>query len=640
MDVAKYLEEHEKKDLLRLLTCGSVDDGKSTLIGRLLFDTNQIYADQLASLKTDSRLFGTTGDDFDPALLTDGLRAEREQGITIDVAYRYFSTDKRKFIIADTPGHEQYTRNMATGASGCDVAVIMVDARKGINEQTKRHSFIVSLLGIKHVVVAVNKMDLVDWDKEKFEAVKSGYLDFIPRLDFSDVSFVPMSALKGENVAVKSDKMAWYSGTCLLHIIENINITNSRNLVDLRLPVQSVIRPDQSFRGYAGKICSGVLSAGMEVVALPSKQKSKIKSISVYDKNLQVAFAPMSVVVTLEDEIDVSRGTVIAAPKNIPRKFDELDAMIIWMVEIESTIGSTLLLKNAASTVGASLAEIVYQVDVNTLSRTPAAPLKLNSIARARLTLHAPMYFDSYAKNKDFGSFILIDKLTNATVAAGMLIDRSYSDELSDEKVVTSKNIRSEASLVSSEARSQLAGHDAVTLWLTGLSGSGKSTVAKSLDKRLIEQNRLCFVLDGDNVRYGLNRDLGFSNRDRTENIRRIAEVAKLMNQAGVTVIAACISPFAEDRLMARDIIGAERFHDIYISTPLLDCERRDPKGLYKKARAGELVQFTGIDSPYEPPANPCLVIDTSQIEVESAVDLIGAYLAKLGDRFSKAART
>lgn len=624
MDIKEYLKQHEKKDLLRLLTCGSVDDGKSTLIGRLLFDTQQIYEDQLASVKKDSKIFGTTGDDFDPALLTDGLKAEREQGITIDVAYRYFSTAKRKFIIADTPGHEQYTRNMATGASNCELAIILIDARNGITTQTKRHSFIVSLLGIRHVIVAINKMDVLNYSEEKFEKIKTDYLDFIPRLDFSDISIVPMSALQGDNVAYHSPNMPWYKGQCLLDILESLTISTDRNLVDMRFPVQYVIRPHQDFRGFAGQMASGVITKGMEIVSLPTKKRSRVKSIVTFDKEIQEAFAPMSVVVTLEDEIDVSRGSILVPPRNVPHRSDVLDAMLIWMDDQqEAKATNSYTLKHATSSINSHISEIVYKVNVNTLKQSQCDFLKMNDIARVKIDLHRDLFFDSYKKNKHMGSFVLVDKMTNATVAAGMIIDRTEVSQLSSLGKIKSRNISEEKSLVDFKQRMTHERGRPKTFWMTGLSGSGKSTLAKHFEKHLISKKQSCFVLDGDNLRFGLNKDLGFSESDRAENIRRAAHVASLMNQAGVTVVCSFISPFAKDREVAKEIVGPENFIEVYLSTPLVECEKRDRKGLYQKARAGEIQGFTGIDSPYESPSHPDIILDTSDLSIEKCIELL-----------------
>jgi bifunctional enzyme CysN/CysC len=665
-DIAAYLNRHEEKDLLRFLTCGSVDDGKSTLIGRLLYDSHMIYEDQLAAVTKDSKIHGTTGDDFDPALLTDGLKAEREQGITIDVAYRYFSTDKRKFIIADTPGHEQYTRNMATGASTCNLAVILIDARYGVLTQTKRHSFICSLLGIKHVVVAVNKMDSVDWSEEVYEKIREEYNGFVARLGFTDIHFIPMSALKGDNVVDKSDKMPWYDGPTFLHHLENVNISTDRNLVDMRLPVQYVLRPNLDFRGFSGTIASGIIRTGDEVVSLPSRRTSRVKSIYGPDGEISEAFAPMAVTVTLEDEIDVSRGNMLVPVKNLPHVGNEFEAMVVWMHETSAQKGRSYIIKQTTNMVPGVLSDIRYKVDVNTMRKQQAEPvaqgaeckaqsgegsmrhapcampsapcsLQLNEIARVHLTLHRPIAFDPYEKNRATGAFIIIDRMTNITVGAGMIVDRVVSKPKTAAPV--SKNIVKSDSLVSAEDRRNLLNQKGATLWLTGLSGSGKSTIARQLERELIDMGHVCYILDGDNVRHGLNRDLGFSMEDRTENIRRIAEVAHLFNDAGMIVITAFISPYRADRVAARGIITQsagrredsshapcakpKNFLEIFVDTPLDICEQRDPKGLYKKARTGEIPQFTGITDPYEAPETPELILPTAEFSAEQSVDRI-----------------
>jgi len=662
-DISGYLNRHETKDLLRLLTCGSVDDGKSTLIGRLLYDSHQIYEDQLEKVAKDSKVYGTTDEAFDPALLTDGLKAEREQGITIDVAYRYFSTDKRKFIIADCPGHEQYTRNMATGASNCNLAVILIDARYGVIKQTKRHSFICSLLGIKHVIVAVNKMDLVDWSEEKYEQIKNDYNEFVSRLNFSDIHFIPMSALKGDNVVNHSENLDWYDGPTFLHHLESVNIATDRNLIDMRFPVQYVLRPNLDFRGFSGTIASGVVRVGDEVASLPSRQESKIKAIYGPGGEVQEAFAPQALTVTLEDEIDVSRGNMLVPIKNIPHVGNEFEAMVVWMHEDAATAGRSYLIKHTSSMVPGVLSGIRYKVDVNTMRRAEdaaaqsaesiehgekrsaamptEASLHLNEIGRCHITLHRPIAFDPYERNRATGAFIIVDRLTYGTVGAGMIVDRIVAKEKTAAPV--SKNIVKNESLVTDEERHELLNQQGATLWLTGLSGSGKSTIARQLERELIDMGHACTILDGDNVRHGLNRDLGFSAEDRSENIRRVSEVAKLFNDAGVIVITAFISPYCADRDAARGIItqSAEsieqsdakpkNFFEIFVDTPIDICEARDPKGLYKKARAGEIPQFTGITDPYEAPATPELVLPTADKPVEVSVDTIVATLRDEG---------
>ena len=636
-DIAEYLNRHETKDLMRFLTCGSVDDGKSTLIGRLLYDSHMIYEDQLDKVMKDSKVYGTTDESFDPALLTDGLKAEREQGITIDVAYRYFSTDRRKFIIADCPGHEQYTRNMATGASNCNLAVILIDARYGVIKQTKRHSFICSLLGIKHVIVAVNKMDLVDWSEEKYNAIVDDYNSFVSRLNFSDIHFIPMSALKGDNVVEHSQNLDWYDGPTFLHHLENVNIATDRNLIDMRLPVQYVLRPNLDFRGFSGTMASGVIRVGDKVASLPSRQESKIKAIYGPDGELDEAFAPQAITVTLEDEIDVSRGNMLVPVNNIPHVGNEFEAMVVWMHEDAAKAGRSYLIKHTSSMVPGVLSSVRYKVDVNTMKRgkqdenevqEPTDSLELNEIGRCHITLHRPIAFDPYDKNRTTGAFIIVDRMTNITIGAGMIVDRIVAKDKTSAPV--SQNIVKSDSLVSDEERHELLNQQGATLWLTGLSGSGKSTIARQLERELIDMGHACYILDGDNVRHGLNRDLGFSAEDRTENLRRIAEVARLFNDAGIIVITAFISPTVEDRKGAREIIG-DGFVEVFVDTPLDVCEQRDPKGLYKKARAGEIQQFTGISAPYEAPTEPEISLKTADMPVEASVDAIVAKLREDG---------
>jgi len=629
-DIGEYLAQHENKDLLRLLTCGSVDDGKSTLIGRLLYDSHMIYEDQLEKVAKDSKVWGTTGEDFDPALLTDGLKAEREQGITIDVAYRYFSTSKRKFIIADCPGHEQYTRNMATGASTCNLAVILIDARYGVITQTRRHSFICSLLGIKHVVVAVNKMDLVDWSKEKYDQICNEYNQFVARLNFSDIHFIPMSALRGDNVVEHSKDLSWYDGPTFLHHLENLNISTDRNLIDMRLPIQNVQRPNLDFRGFSGTLASGVLRVGDKVASLPSRRESKIKTILAPDVEVQEAFSPMAVTVTLEDEIDVSRGDMLVPVNNMPHFGNEFEAMLVWMHEDAARSGKSYLVKHGCSMIPGVLSDIRYKIDVNTmhrdrseeLKREPVDSLELNEIGRCHITLHRPIAFDPYDRNRGTGSFIIIDRLSNVTIGAGMIVDRIVSKS-SRTPAPVSRNIVKSHSLVSAGERESLLGQRGVTVWLTGLSASGKSTIARELEQQLMAKGQLCYILDGDNVRHGLNRDLGFSMEDRQENIRRIAEVASLMNEAGVIVVTAFISPYREDRRAAREVIGDGAFIEAFVNTPIEICEQRDPKGLYKKARAGEIRQFTGVSDTYEAPRNAEITLATESLSPSEAAQQV-----------------
>ena len=629
-DVAAYLAKHEQKDLLRLLTCGSVDDGKSTLIGRLLYDSKMIYEDQLAAVNRDSKIHGTTGGDFDPALLTDGLKAEREQGITIDVAYRYFSTDQRKFIIADCPGHVQYTRNMATGASTADLAVILIDARHGVSTQTKRHSFICSLLGIKHVAVVINKMDLVDWSQDVYDRIREEYNGFVSRLGFADIHFFPMSALLGDNIVERGEHMPWYDGSTLLHHMESVNIASDRNLIDMRFPVQYVLRPDLDFRGFAGTVASGVIRTGDKVMSLPSRQTSRVKALHVADGEVDEAFSPMAVTVTLEDEIDVSRGNMLAPVNNLPQLGNEFEAMVVWMHQEPAQQGRTYLIKQTTNMVPGRLSQLRYKMDVDTLRKAEgeAETLDLNEFGRAHFVLHRPIAFDAYDKNRATGAFIIIDRLTNVTVGAGMIVDRPVHKGNGRPK---SRNITRTRGLVSRQDREAMLGQKGYTIWLTGLSASGKSTIAQEVERQVVEAGHLCYVLDGDNVRHGLNRDLGFSADDRTENIRRIAEVARLMNEVGVIVVTSFISPYIKDRQGAREIIGDDHFVEAFVDTPLEVCEARDPKGLYKKVRAGEIPQFTGITDPYEAPEEPDLRLETEALSAEESGAAVVEWLRERG---------
>ncbi len=622
------LRQDGEPDLLRLTTAGSVDDGKSTLIGRLLHDADALYEDHIEALRKKA---GREGSQLDFSLITDGLKAEREQGITIDVAYRYFATPKRRFIIADTPGHEQYTRNMATGASNADVAVVLIDARLGVLTQSKRHGFIASLLGVPHLVVAVNKMDLVDYDEGVFARLREEYMGFTTRLGFSDISFVPISALKGDNVVGRSDNMSWYPGVPLLTHLENIYIAGDQNLIDFRFPVQRVVRPNHTFRGYSGQIASGVVRPGDEIVVLPSGKRSRISRISSYDGDLEYAFAPLSVTLCLEDEVDISRGDLLAHPNNVPRADNALDAMVIWMADKPLEVGRNYLIKHTTNTVKASCAEMFYRVDPNTLHREDAKQLGLNDIGRVRFTLFRSAYVDEYRRNRATGSFIVIDPLTNVTVGAGMVTDRLSAAVEGAEvaKRPASSEITWHQGRVGAAERATLMRQEPATIWLTGLSGSGKSTLAFELERRLIGLGHACFVLDGDNIRHGLNRDLAFAPQDRKENIRRIAEVARLFNDAGLIVITAFISPYAEDRDMARRVIGPDRFLETYLAADLETCERRDPKGLYAKARKGQIAEFTGLSAPYELPENPALTLETGSRNLDECIQQILDLLAR-----------
>jgi len=618
-DIHAYLARHQRKELLRLLTCGSVDDGKSTLIGRLLHDTKMIYEDQLAAVKRDSAKVGTTGaGEIDLALLTDGLKAEREQGITIDVAYRYFSTDRRKFIIADTPGHEQYTRNMATGASTCQLAVILIDARHGVQTQTRRHSYIVSLLGIRHVVVAVNKMDLVGHSQDVFERIKDDYTGFVAKLNLPDVSFIPMSALKGDNVASKSDAMPWYHGPALLDHLETVHIASDRNLTDLRFPVQYVLRPNLDFRGFAGTVASGILRPGDEVMVLPSGKRSRVKSIVTYDGELQEAFAPQAVTVTLTDEVDVSRGDMLVHPDNPPHVSSQIEAMVVWMAEQPLVPGRTYLLKHTTRQVTAEVAAFRHGVDVNTLEHRAVSRLALNEVGQVQLSLTRPLACDPYRTNAATGAFVLIDRVANTTVGAGMILEAGGARPA--EAVVTAK-VRD--SLVSPAERAARFGQQPVTVLLVGLTGSGKSRIAYALERRLWDEGRAVTVLYGQNMRHGLNRDLGFTADDRSENLRRSAEVAKLLNDAGVITVAAFVAPHEAVREKAKGLIGRDRVLEVYCTAPPDVLRARDQSGAYKLADEGKIAQMPGVTAAFEEPAAPDLVLPTDQLSVDESVGRI-----------------
>jgi bifunctional enzyme CysN/CysC len=616
-DIEAYLHAHEHKSLLRFLTCGSVDDGKSTLIGRLLYDSKMIFEDQLAALEADSRKVGTQGGDIDFALLVDGLAAEREQGITIDVAYRFFSTDKRKFIVADTPGHEQYTRNMVTGASTADAAVILIDARKGVLTQTRRHSYLVSLLGIRHVVLAINKMDLVDWSKEVFDTILAEYRDFAAQIGLTEFTAIPMSALKGDNITEPSAAAPWYDGPPLMEHLESLEVGDDTQARAFRMPVQWVNRPNLDFRGFSGLVASGTIRPGDRIKALPSGRESTVDRIVVFGGNLPEAVAGQSVTLTLKDEIDISRGDVIAAAGAPPEVADQFEATLVWMDEEAMLPGRPYLIKIGARMVGASVTEPKYKVNVNTLEHLAAKRLELNEIGVCNLSLDAPIAFDPYKENKDLGGFILIDRLSNRTVGAGML----------HFALRRSQNIHWQALDVDKAARAALKGHRGRVVWLTGLSGSGKSTIANLVEKRLYANGRHTYLLDGDNVRHGLNKDLGFTDEDRVENIRRVAEVAKLMADAGLIVLVSFISPFRAERRMARELMPEGDFVEVFVDTPLEVAEQRDVKGLYRKARAGELKNFTGIDSPYEAPEAPEIRIDTTALSPTESAERIVAWL-------------
>jgi bifunctional enzyme CysN/CysC len=624
-DVAKWLAEQERKELLRFITCGSVDDGKSTLIGRLLYDTKQIFDDQLSTLEADSRKHGTQGEGIDFALLVDGLSAEREQGITIDVAYRFFASEKRKFIVADTPGHEQYTRNMVTGASTADLAVLLVDARKGVLTQTRRHSYLAQLLGIRHFVVAVTKMDLVDFDQVAFDAITADYRVFAEKIGIADWTAIPVSGLGGDNVGERSQRMPWYQGPSLLEHLDTVPLDAAADVQKpFRMPVQWVNRPDQSFRGFAGQIASGTVALGTEVRVLPLGRITRIARIVSADGDLDEAIAGQSVTVTFTDEVDCSRGDVIVAAADPPEVADQFEAAIVWMDEHELIPGRGYWLKLGTQMVTATVHHPKYEVNVNTLEHLAAKTLGLNGIGIAEIATDREIVFEPYAvsdgpPNRDLGGFILIDKLTNATVAAGML----------HFALRRAMNIHRQHLDVSRETHATLKGQKPAVLWFTGLSGSGKSTIANLVEKRLVARGRHTFLLDGDNVRHGLNRDLGFTEADRIENIRRVGEVARLMADGGLIVLTAFISPFRAEREMVRKMLPEGEFIEIFVDTPLGEAEKRDPKGLYAKARAGEILNFTGIDSPYEAPEDAEIVIDTTAMSAEDSADLIVAELMK-----------
>ncbi|TLX22273.1 sulfate adenylyltransferase subunit CysN [Thermomonas fusca] len=616
--VAAYLRQHETKDLLRFITCGSVDDGKSTLIGRLLHDTRLLLDDQVSALEADSRRHGTQGDEIDFALLVDGLAAEREQGITIDVAYRFFDTERRKFIVADCPGHEQYTRNMATGASTADVAVVLVDARKGLLTQTRRHSYIVKLLGIDRVVLAVNKMDLVGFDEAVFDRVADEYRALAAQLGIAHVDCIPLSALRGDNMVERSRNTPWYGGPALLELLETVPLARAADDAALRMPVQWVCRPNQDFRGFAGTIAAGTARPGDDIVVLPSGRRSQVAAIVTADGELPEASAGQAVTLTLRDEIDVSRGDVIASAANPPEVADQFAAHLLWMGDARLLPGRPYLLQIGSRTVGASVTEIKHKVDVNTQDQLAAKHLDLNEVGYCNLHLDQPVPFAAYAENRALGAFILIDRQSNATVAAGTL----------DFALRRAGNIHWQHLDVDKAARAAVKHQTPRCLWFTGLSGAGKSTIANLAEKKLLAQGRHTYLLDGDNVRHGLNKDLGFTAEDRVENIRRVAEVARLMTDAGLIVLVSFISPFRAEREMARALFEPGEFLEVFVDTPLAEAERRDVKGLYAKARRGELRNFTGIDSPYEPPQAPELRLDT--LGADPAV-LADAVVAALG---------
>ena len=614
-------QAQQSKGLLRFLTCGSVDDGKSTLIGRLLYDTKLIFEDQLVTLERDSRKHGTTGDEMDFALLVDGLEAERQQGITIDVAYRFFTTEKRSFIVADTPGHEQYTRNMATGASNCDLAVILIDARKGVLTQTKRHSYICSLLGIRHVVLAVNKIDLMGYDEDVFDRIVADYRAFAETLGFKSLAAIPMSARYGDNVTVRSQRMGWYAGPTLLQHLEGIDADSDANAKPFRFPVQWVNRPNLDFRGFSGTVATGRVRPGDKIVVAASGRQSAVARIVTYDGDLDEARAGDAVTLTLDDEIDIARGDIIVEPTARPEVADQFAAHLLWMAEEPLLPGRNYLMRIGTQYAPCKVTALKHKVDVDTLEHLAGRTLALNEIGFCNFSTSVQIAFDPYEENRETGAFILIDRYTNATVGAGMI---SFG-------LRRASNIHTHAHLVSRAERERLNGHRPAVLWFTGLSGSGKSTIANLVERQLYERGVRTFLLDGDNVRHGLNRDLGFADADRVENVRRVGEVAKLFTEAGMVVLCSFISPFQAERRMVRELLPEGDFIEIFVDTPLEDCMKRDPKGLYAKAVKGEIAHFTGVTSPYEAPEAAELVLPTAELSAVEAADLVVAELTARG---------
>ncbi len=624
-NIQEFLDRDEKKDLLRFLTAGSVDDGKSTLIGRLLFDSKKLYEDQLDALERDSVKEGHAGGEIDYALLLDGLKAEREQGITIDVAYRYFSTNKRKFIIADTPGHEQYTRNMITGGSTANLAIILLDATKGVITQTRRHTYLISLLGIKHVLLAVNKMDLVDYSQDRFDAICADYRAFVTQLDIPDVDFIPISALNGDNVVDLSTQMPWYHGSCVLEFLENVHVSSDNNYADFRFPVQYVLRPDLDFRGFSGKISSGLIRKGDPVIALPSRKQSRVKSIITYEGELEKAHTPSGVTITLEDEIDISRGEMIVHPDNLPRTERHFEAMLVWMNEENLDLSTQFYIKHTTQVTRARIDKIRYRVDVNTLEKAEVDLLELNGIGRVILTTTKPLFFDPYRRNRQTGSFILIDPLTNNTVAVGMIIDKVDPKDLPSKITLEAKEkIERGQGLINRSEYTKRYNQKAGTLWLTGLHGSGKNDLAYSLEKTLFDLGATVVLIDGFTIRSGLSRELDFSPTDRTEHLRRVAHICKILNSQGIITICSFISPDEEVRNQVGEIIGDDLFHLIYMDSDLEFSKKNKPE-LYKLCDEGKISGLPGVDIPYEKPANAVITCKSGGDNLE----LITSYLAK-----------
>ncbi len=627
LDIKAFLDQDQKKDLLRLLTCGSVDDGKSTLIGRLMFDSKMLYEDQLSALEKDSKRIGHAGEDIDYALLLDGLKAEREQGITIDVAYRYFSTAKRKFVIADTPGHEQYTRNMVTGASTANLAIVLIDARYGVITQTKRHTFLVSLLGIKHVVVAINKMDLMDFSQEVYDKIKADYDSFVTQLDIPDVTFIPISALKGDNVVDRSERMPWYKGSSLLHFLENIRITSDRNFTDMRYPVQFVLRPDIAFRGFSASVASGIISKGDEILVLPSLKTSKVKSIVTYDKELDYAFPPQSVTVTLEDEIDISRGDMLVHPDNQPRMERQFEAMLVWMDVTPMNLTTQFYIKHTTNTTKARIDSVRYKVDVNSIEKLSIEHLSLNEIGRVVITTSKPLFFDPYKMNRQTGSFILIDPITHNTCAVGMIIDKLDSKSLTSRITdVDKEKIALGKSLIQRDEYPVKYNQKGETIWISGLHGSGKNELAFSLEKKLFDNGAIAVLIDGSSVRSGLNRELDFTPADRAENLRRVAHICKLLNDQGIITVCSFISRNASLRAQIAEIIGPDRFHLFYMDATLEYCKNNKPE-LYRLIEEGKTKNLPGVDMEYEVPTNAKINFNPEEndLNIEKVLDYLAA---------------